>query len=213
MRIIFEDRKEAGSLLAKKLIPLKNEDVIVLGLPRGGVILASEIAFILQAPLDLIFAHKIGHPLQPEYAVAAISESGYFVLNPMEENQLDPLWLEREKQEALQTIQARRKAYLGEKKALSLTGKVTILVDDGIATGLTMFAAILEVLSHKPKKLIIAIPVAPQTTYEKLKEQVDEVISLQVDHDENFLGSVGSYYKNFAQVEDQEVINLLKNHL
>lgn len=205
----FKDRRDAGIRLGKLLLPYRNEDVIVLAIPRGGIVLAHEIAKALGAPLDLIFAHKIGHPLQEEYAIAAISEEGYVVGHPEESQHISQEWLEKEKRKTLIEIQRRRQLYLQGRKKPALTNKIVILVDDGIATGLTLRAAILEAKHAKPKKLIVATPVSPKSTADSIKKDVDEFVALTIDPDAQFLGAVGAYYETFPQVEDQEVINLL----
>ncbi|MES2200357.1 MAG: phosphoribosyltransferase family protein [Chlamydiota bacterium] len=209
---MFLNRPEAGKLLANALHHYFGKDVIVLALPRGGVPVAAEIAFALKAPLDLIFAHKIGHPLQEEYAIAAVSEGGAMVGHPEELEQVDKKWLEEEKEKTYKKMMLQRKLYLQERKKPDLKDRVVILVDDGVATGLTLLAAIFEVKQFAPAKLVIAVPVAPQNTADKIKEQVDELIALQVDQDGLFLGSVGAYYQEFPQVQDQEVIELLKQN-
>lgn len=208
----FLNRKEAGQLLAKALLPYLGQDVVVLGLPRGGVVLAAAIAFTLKAPLDLVFAHKIGHPFQPEYAIAAISEAGDVIGNLEELKKVDKEWLEKEKEKIFLTMKQRRKLYLQEKEKLVLTDKIAIIVDDGVATGWTLLAAILEVKHLHPKKIIVAVPIAPKNTADKIRKQVDELVALQIDSDERFLGAVGAYYQEFYQVEDQEVIDLLQQN-
>lgn len=205
---MFKDRKEAGALLAKKLISYRDQDVVVLALPRGGALVAQEIASLLNASLDLIFAHKIGHPLQEEFAIAAISEHGHLVGNQAELERLPPAWLEEKKQAVLQEIKRRRDLYLKGREALPLKDKIAILVDDGIATGLTAQAAILELRSLSPKKLVLAVPVTPKSTGDVLKNEVDELVALIMDPDDKFLGSVGAYYKVFPQVSDKEVLDL-----
>lgn len=209
---MFFNRQEAGKLLAEALKSHLGEDVVVLALPRGGVPVASPISFALKAPLDLIFAHKIGHPLQKEYAIAAITEGGHMVGHEEELKRVDKGWLEKEKEKTFQNMKRQRSLYLQERKKPVLKDKIVILVDDGVATGLTLLAAILEVKQLNPKKLIIAVPIAPKNTAEKIKKQVDELVALKVDEDELFLGAVGAYYEEFVQVQDQEVIDLLKKN-
>lgn len=206
---MFKDRKEAGIKLAKALLPFRSQDVIVLAIPRGGIVLAHEIAKILNAPLDLIFARKIGHPMQEEYAIAAVSEDGILIGDPKELQSFNPKWLETEKEKTLLEIKRRRDLYLKGRKKPILKDKVVIIVDDGIATGLTLKAAILEAKKANPKKLIVAAAVAPKCAAESIKKDVDEFIGLIIDPESQFLGSVGAYFKSFPQVRDNEVINLL----
>lgn len=207
----FKNRQEAGKLLAQALIKYKGDDVVVYALPRGGVVTAAEIAKALNAPLDLILAHKIGHPYHPEYAIAAVSENGYIVGTERELQSLDKKWFETEKKHQMMELKRKREKYLKGKKEIPLENKIAILVDDGIATGLTMQAGILELKHRHPKKIVVAVPVAPKSTAELLKSQADEFIGLEVPEDFNFLGAVGAYYEDFSQTEDEEVIKILQN--
>lgn len=208
----FTDRHEAGRLLAEPLKKYKGERVVVFALPRGGVVTASEIAKELHAPLDLILAHKIGHPYQPEYAIAAISEGGYVMENPLEVERVDPAWYSNAKAKEMEEIKRKRKEYVKARTEIFLHDAVAILVDDGIATGLTMKAAILELKHRKPKKLVVAVPVAPHSTAQTLASMVDEFIGLHVPGDGDFRGAIGAYYKDFTQTEDKEVISLLEEN-
>lgn len=207
----FKDRQEAGKLLAKALMKYKDEDVIIYALPRGGVVVAAEIAKSLKAPLELILAHKIGHPYQTEYAIAAVSEGGHTVGNPREVHSIDKKWFESEKNHQMNEIKRKRTLYLKGRKEIPVKDKVAILVDDGIATGLTMEAGILELKHHQPKKIVVAVPVAPKSTADLIKTQADEFIGLEVPENYHFLGAVGAYYQNFSQTEDEEVIEILEN--
>jgi putative phosphoribosyl transferase len=206
----FKDRHDAGRQLAEKLGKFKGEPSVVYGIPRGGVVLAAEIAKHLETPLDLILARKIGHPYNPEYAIAAVSESGHLVGSEKEMQLVGQAWLSQEKEKQLQEIKRRREAYLGGRKKPSLEGKIAIIVDDGIATGLTMQAGILELKEQHPKKIIAVIPVSPKSTTDVLKKMVDEVVALEIPEDPYFLGAVGAYYEEFPQVEDREVLSILK---
>ena len=203
------NRQEAGKLLAKELYDYKGTDAIVYALPRGGVVLGFEIARELNIPLDIIITRKIGHPNNPEYAVCAITEEGELVCNEFEKSLLDPDWLKREMEKEQKEALRRRKTYLGDRKHTAAHGKTAIIVDDGIATGLTIFAAIQSLKKEKPKKVIVAVPVAPHDMVVKLRREVDDVVVLEDTN--NYLGAVGAYYKDFPQVSDQEVIELLKS--
>lgn len=207
--IHFKDRHDAGKKLCTLLSKYKGNDVVVYALPRGGIILAWEIAKFLEAPIDLLFAHKLGHPLQPEYAVAAISESGHIVGNECELQTLDKRWLEKEKEKELAEIKRRRTQYLKGRPENIVKNKIAIIVDDGIATGLTMQAGILELRDKQPKKIIVAVPIAPLSAVKTMEPLVDEFITIQKD--ENFVGSVGAYYQRFNQVEDDEVIAIINS--
>ena len=202
------NRKKAGGLLAKKLYEYKGSDSVVYTLTRGGVVLGHEVAKELNAPLDIIIARKIGHPSNPEYAVCAMTEDGEIYCNESEKMLLDPEWLKNQEEKERQECIRRRKTYLGEKPHIPAKDKVAIIIDDGIATGLTMFAAIKSLKKENPKKIIVAVPVAPHDIVLKLKKEVDEVIALEDARD--YLGAVGAYYRDFPQISDQEVIELLK---
>lgn len=205
----FTNRQEAGKLLAERLKKYQGKDAIVFALPRGGVIIGKEISKALNIPLDIILAHKIGHPYQPEYAIAAISEDGSVIENETEVSHVDSKWYEDEKNRQLSEIQRRRKEYMKNKKIPVVEGKIALLVDDGIATGLTMKAAILDLIKRKPKKIIVAVPVAPLDTAEQIQRMVDEFIGLEVANMLSFRGAIGAYYRDFLQVEDKEVIEML----
>ncbi|NTU89304.1 MAG: phosphoribosyl transferase [Actinobacteria bacterium] len=205
--MMFVDRKDAGIKLARALSKYKLDDVVVLALPRGGVVLGAEIAKELNAPLDLMITKKIGHPSNPEYAICAIAEEGSPVCNSAEVAFADSRWLDDETNRVRAEIKRRRETYLGNREPQSIEGKTAIIVDDGIATGLTMFAAIGEVKRRNPKKVVVAIPVTPADTARRLKAAVDDLVSLEIDP--LYLGAVGAYYEDFRQVEDDEVISLL----
>ena len=203
--MIFKDRIEAGQKLAEKLRALKDEDLVIYALPRGGVVLGKVIAKALGQPLDLLVVRKVGHPTDPEYAVGAVAEDGHTRFSEEGEGLQKELKesIEKERKEA----ERRRKVYT-EDKTISALGKTAVIVDDGIATGLTMELAISEILHQKPKKVIVAIPVVPSDTAEKLKKEIDELVAIDID--KNYLGAVGAYYEFFPQLTDEEVINLLK---
>lgn len=205
----FKDRKEAGERLAAALAArYAAEDGVVYALPRGGVVLGAAIARRLDKPLDLVIARKIGHPHNPEYAIGAVTEGGEPVSNPLELAQAGGDWFQR--QVALERQEARRRheAYLGARGPLSPADKTAILVDDGIATGLTMEAAIREMQRQHPKRVVVAVPVIPPDTAARLAREVDDVVALDVPAD--YFGAVGAYYAAFPQVTDEEVIAELR---
>ncbi|HEV8051429.1 MAG TPA: phosphoribosyltransferase family protein [Parachlamydiaceae bacterium] len=208
----FKDRRDAGRLLGQLLAQYRDDDVVVYALPRGGVVVAEEIANFLDAPIDLILAHKIGHPYQPEYAVAAVSESGHIIGNPKELIPLGKAWLDGEKEQQINEIKRKRLLYLKGKNEIPLQGKIAIIVDDGIATGLTMQAGIRELKDRRPEKIVIAVPVTPKETANLLKNTVDDLVSIIAPDSTKFLGSIGAYYDTFDQVEDSEVISILDRH-
>lgn len=207
--MFFQNRTEAGKKLAEVLKKYEAADAIVYALPRGGVVVGAEIAHELHAPLDLVVTRKIGHPAEPEYAIAAVSENGELVSNQQEISQVDQDWFKQEVQNQIAEAKRRRATYMG-KPMLSPAGKVALLVDDGIATGSTMLAAIKELKRFTPKKLIVAVPVSPADTALEIKKQIDEFVCLNVDP--AYLGSVGAYYSSFPQVEDEEVVEILRNN-
>ena len=207
--VYFKDREEAGRRLAEKLIEFKDQNPIILALPRGGVVLGAEVARALNCPLDLVIPRKIGHPGNPEYAIAAVTESGALVANESEIASVDTEWFEREKAVQIAEAKRRRKVYLKGRKQVNLRGKTIIIVDDGIATGLTMMAAISEVKANNPVKTIIAVPVAPADIYKQIKGEVDDFVV--IDAPEHYLGSVGAYYRDFPQVSDGEVVGILSS--
>lgn len=206
----FKNRSEAGKLLATLLSKYKGEAVVIFALPRGGVVCAVEIAKKLKAPLDLIITRKIGHPSLSEYAIAAIAEDGHVVKNEEEVRAVDKKWFKKETERQRLEAKRRRALYLGARSPFSPEGKIAILVDDGIATGLTMRVAILELKHRHPKKLVVATPIAPEDTADKIALEVDEFIALNTPNIYEFLGAIGAYYDEFLPVEDEEVVKIMK---
>lgn len=205
--MVFKDRVQAGQKLAEALKKFQGQDGIVYALPRGGVVVGAEIAQKLQLPLDLIIVRKIGHPNQPEYAIAATTENAHMVINEEEVAKVDKEWFYQEAQRQREEARRRRKLYLAGKTSRLCLGEIAILVDDGVATGLTIEAAVLEIEHQHPKKIIVAVPIISQDMAQNLRSKVDEVITL--DEPKEFAGSVGTYYENFPQVSDEEVIKLM----
>lgn len=210
----FFDRRDAGkqlgAILKKILSPYGTaQKIIVFGLPRGGVVPADEIAKALKAPLNILLAHKIGHPFQSEYAIAAVSESGCFVGNENEIATVDAKWFEQAKTTEIEEMKRRRKLFKATPLPEKLQDTIAIIVDDGIATGRTIEAAILEIQKKNLQKIIVAVPVTPESIRKKLLKMVDQVVALDAPQDKDFLGAVGAYYQSFDQVEDEEVQNIL----
>lgn len=203
----FLDRAEAGRRLAAALTEYAGKACVVYGLPRGGVVPAVEVARALHAPLDLLIARKVGHPLVPEYAVAAVAASGDVVANAAEVAKLDPEWFRREVKRQAAEAERRRTRYLGARPPAEVENKVAILVDDGLATGLTMKAAILEAKRRRPRQIVVAVPVAPPDTVAALEPLVDRVVCLHAP--ENF-EAIGQFYDSFEQVGDEQVAALLQ---
>jgi putative phosphoribosyl transferase len=204
----FKTRTHAGQLLAdilaKKYLGI---DAVIYALPRGGVPLGFQVAATLNMPLDLIIPRKIGHPTNPEYAICAVTETGEEICNESALINIDSTWLEQQKEEEITEAKRRCECYLTDRESVPVTGKLAILVDDGIATGLTMRAAIRDLKNRNPAKIVVAIPVIPTDTAKTLGSEVDDVVALLIDP--NYQGSVGSYYSYFYQLSDDEVILLL----
>lgn len=211
MYMQFKSRIEAGKQLAHALGKYRGSEVVVYGLPRGGIITAHEIAVSLQAPLDIIIVKKIGHPFSPEYALGTIDEYGNFTCNKDEEQEVDVQWLENEVEQKKKEVALRRKMYAPFVRAVSVKNKTAILVDDGVATGLTIKAGIRSLQHQDPKKIVVAVPVCPLEFKREMNKQGYELILL--DAPEDYLGAVGAYYESFPQVSDEEVITILKNTL
>ncbi|MFO8068604.1 MAG: phosphoribosyltransferase family protein [Alkalibacterium sp.] len=205
----FYDRIDAGKQLASALQITDADNAVVLALPRGGIPLGIEIAEKHHLPFDMIMSKKIGHPFHSEYAVGAVSEHGEPILNRSVTDRLDPEWIDNEIVGLRQAMESRRNKYSQVLSQQPLKDKTVVLVDDGIATGLTMKAAIEAVKKQGAKEIIVAVPVIPEDTYHELLDLVDQVVAIDVP--EVFLGAVGAYYSHFPQVEDQEVIKILKS--
>lgn len=207
---MFKDRTDAGSRLADKLIAYRGKNAVVLALPRGGVVTGEKIARALSLPLDIIAVRKIGHPGNPEYAIGAVDENGVTILNEGETAAVEKRWLVGETGRQLQEAKRRSALYRGGRKPATLSGGIAIIVDDGIATGLTMRLAVRSAKAQKPAKIVVAVPVAPPESVSDLKEEgADDVIVLEPP--EEFMGAVGAHYLQFDQVEDDEVIRLLRS--
>jgi len=204
--MIFKDRIDAGRKLARALTHYKRENLVIYALPRGGVVLGAEIARSLDAPLDLIIVRKVGHPFSPEYAIAAVAEDGHTVVNRADVDAVDKAWFEQNVEIERREARRRRELYTHGRRSVSAKDKVAIIVDDGLATGLTMFAAIQEIRHSNPMKIVVAVPVAPPEPVQELKKVVDDVVVLCVTPN---LGAIGAFYSRFDQVSDDEVIELL----
>ena len=208
--MMFSDRHEAGRRLAERLTGLRNQHPVVLALPRGGVPVGFEIARALAAPLDLVLVRKIGVPQQEELAIGAIADGEHpeLVSDPDLCRRLDvpPGYLETAKATALREIDRRRRAYLGDRAPMDLKGRAAIVVDDGIATGATMLAALRATRRRRPKQLVLAVPVAPSDTLEVLRHEVDQAVCLEMPSE---FWAVGQFYDDFPQLQDEEVITLL----
>ena len=208
---VFPDRTEAGRRLAERLRHFKDQQPVVLALPRGGVPVAYEVARVLEAPLDLVLVRKIGAPFQPELAIGAVvdGERPELVLNRdlISEYGIPESYVESERQRQLSEID-RRQQYLAGRPRAPIRDRTAIVIDDGIATGATMEAALHATRRAEPRRLVLAVPVAPPDTIERLRPEVDEVVCLLVPA---FLGAIGSFYRDFRQLRDEDVIELLED--
>lgn len=204
---LFKDRQEAGQKLARILEDFKNKDAIVLALPRGGVVVGVEISKALSLPLDVVVTRKIGSPESEEYAIGAIDIDGDGVWNEAELGDVNKEWLDKEIEKEKQEAQRRQNLYRQDRTPLNLKDKIAVIVDDGIATGLTMRAAIRYAKKIGAQKVVVATPMASQKVIDEIKEEANEV---RVFETPSFFWAIGQFYENFPQVEDEEVINILK---
>lgn len=208
--MMFADRAEAGRKLAQRLQGLTLPRPVVLALPRGGVPVALEVARALSAPLDLLLVRKIGHPLQPELAMGAIVDGDHpeLVLNEaFDAAAIDySSYLETAKAAALAEIERRRALYLGGRQPVDVAHATAIVVDDGIATGATVRAALKALRHRHPRRSILAVPVAPAETLAALRNEVDDVVCLGTPAP---FHAVGQFYADFRQIDDEEVMRLL----
>ncbi|NPV92453.1 MAG: phosphoribosyltransferase [Firmicutes bacterium] len=204
----FADRREAGQMLAQEIKGKDYQDVLILAVPRGGVVVAQPIARELKAPLDLIIPRKLGAPSNPELAIGAVApDGGALLLQGYERFGLSQDSLKRLIEKETSEIRRRMNAYRGDRPMPETAGKTVILVDDGIATGFTVEAGIQYLRRQPVKKLVLAVPVAPPDTIERLRPQVDEIVCLQTPSE---FYAVGQFYRDFSQTTDQEVIEILK---
>ena len=208
--MVYRDRKDAGKRLAERLMHYRDKaDVIVLGLPRGGVTVAYEVARALHCPLDILIVRKIGFPGNPELAAGAVSETGSVVFNEdiVARYGVSRAYLDEETARQKEEIARRITLFRGGKGVPPLTGKTVILVDDGVATGATAKAAISTLKKERIAKLVVALPVASWEAEQEMAPLADECVCLQAPAD---LMAVGYYYADFTQVEDAEVVAMLK---
>lgn len=211
VNMIFKDRLEAGQLLVARLKEMGIKNPFVMGIPRGGIIAASEIAKELKAPLDVVISRKLGLPSQPELGFGAIAPGGIMVLNEeiVKLAKIDPETIEKVRKEEDIEIKRRMSAYRDNLPAPDLLGKSVILVDDGIATGITANATIKYLKGLKPKEIILAAPVASTEAAKDLKGLVDSTVFLDIP--DNFY-AVGQFYLDFPQTTDEEVTNILREY-
>lgn len=206
--MIFRDRRDAGRRLAERLL-IYRHNAIVLAIPRGGVPVGYEVARRLEVPLDLIIPRKLPIPSDPEAGFGAIAPDGTIVLNErlVAYCGLSVGDIERISKEVLAEIRRRAREYRGDRPLPDLKNKNVIVVDDGLASGYTMIAAVRAVMREHPKRVIVAVPCSPESSVERLEKEVDEVVSLAVQPYGPF--AVASYYESFPDLSDEEVISLI----
>ncbi len=204
---MFFDRHMAGELLAKKLTRFKYRDVVLYALPKGGVPVGYEVSKALGLPLDFLTVQKIGHPLYPEYGICSVSETGNLICDESGICGLDRNWLSNEIRFKEEEAYRRRALYKRGEPSASPENKIAIIIDDGIATGITMKAAVQAIQDKWPEQIIIATPVMPHALISEFRKLSDAVVTL-ID-DREYLGTVGAYYSYFAEVTDYEVTSLL----
>jgi predicted phosphoribosyltransferase len=200
---IIQDRKEAGMLLSEKLEKYQGTDAIILAVPRGGVPIGYEISKNLHLPLDIILSKKIGHPLNKEFAIGAVSLDSSFI---DEHPEIPSSYIESEIKKLRESLKDKYNLYMGDRKPIDVRGKTVIVVDDGIATGNTLLACIAMLRKSNPQKIVVAVPVVPFNTVKIFQQKADEFVYLIASKD--FRG-VGGFYENFEQVNDDEAIRML----
>lgn len=205
---MFRDRDEAASRLAEKLKTYEGKNPLILAIPRGAVPMARIIADRLGGEFDVVLVRKLRAPYQPELAIGSVDESGWTYIAPFAASMgADEDYLAEEKQVQMETIRKRRAQYTPIRPPIDPAGRIVIVIDDGLATGATMISALHGLRARKPARLICAVPVAPPDTLDKVRQMADEVVCLEAPE---FFQAVGQFYRHFSQVEDDEVIALLR---
>jgi putative phosphoribosyl transferase len=206
----FTDRSDAGRRLAGALAGYKDQCPVILALPRGGVAVAAEVAAALEAPLDLVLVRKLGVPSEPELAMGAVVDGVDPIVVRNEDvirmTEVGAAEFDATRDAELAEIERRRWRYLGERPRVEVEGRTAIVIDDGIATGATIRAALRATRMRKPKTLVVAVPVAPTESIEELRGEADDIVCLE---QHKFFRAIGTYYANFRQMTDQEVVETL----
>lgn len=206
--MLFRDRQEAAYLLAEKLSKYRGQNPLVLAIPRGAVPMGRIIADAMGGELDVVLVHKLGAPGNPEFAIGSVSESGDLYLSDAARTMgISAAHIEQEIRDQKETLRRRREMYTPVRPPLDPSNRIVIVVDNGIATGATMIAALRSVRAKRPAKLIGAVAVAPPETLERMAKEADEVVYLAAPP--NFY-AVGQFFVDFSQVTDDEVVQLLK---
>ena len=208
----FRDRMEAGRLLGRELTAMGLEGAVVLGIPRGGVVVAREVAALLDADLDIVLARKLGAPDNPELAIGAIAEEGGLVLDRHLAGRVgaDDGYVEEEKARQQQQIERRAARYRQVRPKVALRGRRVVVTDDGVATGATMQAALWAVQREGPEALVVGLPVGPEHTVRRLAEDADEVLCLRAPP---LFAAVGQFYGRFEQTTDEELLAILQEEV
>ena len=206
----FKNRSDAGRKLAARLAQYKDQQVVLLALPRGGVPVAAEVAAVLGAPIDLVLVRKIGVPSQPELAMGAIVDGDSPITVRNEDvirlAGVDERTFRAVRDREFAELERRRRLYLGGRNRIGVKDRIAIVIDDGVATGATTRAALRAIRMRQPNKLILAVPVGPTDTIEAMREEADEVLCLEIYEEFN---AIGTFYDDFRQITDQEVIDIL----
>lgn len=208
---MFRDRVEAGQKLGEALLHLKEKDVVVLGIPRGGVVVAGQVAKALGAPLDVVVTKKIEAPGEPEYALGAVTQEGDVMMDRRAAESLGATssYLDEQVRVKREEVRDRMRMLRGDAPYPDLEGKTVVIVDDGIATGSSVSAAVMSVKKRKPKEVVVAVPVAPADAVQSLSEDGTKVVCLSAPGP--FL-AIGEFYADFNQVEDLEVKRILQEN-
>ncbi len=206
--MVFQSREHAARLLAKKLAQYKGSNSLVLGIPRGAVPMAKIIADALEGELDVVLVHKLGAPGRPELAIGSVDERGNVYLSDyVSARGISDKYINEEKKTQLEALARRRAKFTPFRPPIDPTGRIVIVVDNGIATGATMIAALRAVRAKLPAKLIGAVAVAPPSTLKRIRDEADEVVCLQAPP---HFYAVGQFFENFSQVSDEDVIEILR---